>query len=90
MEHLGYRALGNAKLAQLGRIELDIDSRDFARFLVPVLIWPLTLDVCAAIMDLDFKRDPAVDIISATSLGHEVPLVTRDAKLRRSSIVPLA
>lgn len=34
--------------------------------------------------------DPADELIAATSLVHNVPLLTRDAKLRRSKVVPLA
>ena len=52
-----------AKLAQLGRVNIDID---------------------------DFKGDPADEIIAATSVVHDVPLLTRDRVIRRSKIVPLA
>jgi PIN domain nuclease of toxin-antitoxin system len=78
------------KLAQLGRIELDIDSGDFVRFLAPVHVWLLTIEVCAGIRALDFRSDPVDEMIAATSMVHQVRLVTRDAKLRRSSVVPLA
>ena len=33
---------------------------------------------------------PADEIISATSLVHRVPLLTRDRKMRRSKLVPTA
>jgi PIN domain nuclease of toxin-antitoxin system len=39
---------------------------------------------------LDFKGDPADEIIAATSIVHGVSLVTRDRVLRRSRRVPLA
>jgi len=29
-----------AKLAQLGRIDLDMDMEEFRRFLAPVQVWP--------------------------------------------------
>ncbi len=77
-----------AKLVQLHRIELDIDSADFSRFLSPVKVWPLTFDVCTAIRELDFKSDPADELIAATSVMNRIPLVTRDEKLRRSAVVP--
>jgi PIN domain nuclease of toxin-antitoxin system len=79
-----------AKLAQLGRIDLDIDSADFARALSSIHIWPLDLAVCRQIRALDFRSDPAGEIIAATSLVHSAPLVTRDRRIRRSRVVPLA
>jgi PIN domain nuclease of toxin-antitoxin system len=79
-----------AKLAQLGRIELDINSADLTRLLGGVHIWPLTLDVCKQIRHLDFKSDPADEIIAATSVVHHVPLITRDRAMMPSKNVPLA
>ena len=39
---------------------------------------------------IDFESDPADEIIAATSLVHRVSLVTRDRRIRRSILVPLA
>jgi PIN domain nuclease of toxin-antitoxin system len=78
------------KLAELGRIEVDLDDAELGRTLTRIHIWPLTFDVCRAIRRLDLRSDPADEIIAATSLVHRVPLVTRDARLRRSRLVPLA
>jgi predicted nucleic acid-binding protein len=39
---------------------------------------------------LDFRSDPADELIAATSVVYRVPLVTRDRKLRGSKIVPIA
>ena len=78
------------KLAELGRIELDLDDANLERALARVHVWPLTLEVCRAIPRLDVRSDPADEIIAATSLVHRVPLVTRDTRLRRSKLVPLA
>ena len=78
------------KLAELGRIEIDLDDAELGRTLARIHIWPLTLDVCRVIPRLDIHSDPADEIIAATSLVHQVPLVTRDARLRRSRLVPLA
>lgn len=78
------------KLAELGRIEIDLDDAALGRTLARIHIWPLTLDVCRAIRRLDVRSDPADEIIAATSIVHQVPLVTRDARLRRSRLVPLA
>jgi PIN domain nuclease of toxin-antitoxin system len=79
-----------AKLAELGRIEVDLDDPDLVRTLARIHVWPLTLDICRAIRALDFRSDPADELIAATSLVHRVPLVTRDARIRRSRRVPLA
>ena len=53
-------------------------------------VWPITLEIANAIGKLDFTSDPADELIAATSLHHNVPLVTRDGDIRRSKIVPLA
>jgi PIN domain nuclease of toxin-antitoxin system len=79
-----------AKLVQLDRLELDLDDGDVVRALAKIHTWPLTLDVCKAIADLDFAADPADVLIAATRLGHGVPLVTRDRRIRRSRVLPLA
>ena len=78
------------KLAQLERIEVDLDDPELDRFLVNVHVWPLTLEVVRALRRLDFRSDPADEIIAATSLVENAPLVTRDRKLLKSKVVPLA
>jgi PIN domain nuclease of toxin-antitoxin system len=79
-----------AKLAQLGRIEIDLRSVEFSRIFARVQVWPLDLAVCAASTELDFSSDPADELIAATSVVHRVPLVTRDRKIRKSRLVPFA
>ncbi len=79
-----------AKLAQLERIALDLDDPEFARTLAAIHTWPITLEICRSIGSLDFRSDPADEIIAATSIVHRVPLVTRDKRIRRSRKVPLA
>ena len=79
-----------AKLAQLGRVAVDLDDPELVRVLMRLHTWPLSLDVCRAIRDLDVRGDPADEIIAATSVVHRVPLVTRDHRIRRSKLVPLA
>jgi PIN domain nuclease of toxin-antitoxin system len=76
------------KLAQLGRIETDLDDAELTRVLSRVHTWPLTLEVCREIPRLDFRSDPADEIIAATSIVHRLPLVTRDRAIRRSKRVP--
>ena len=79
-----------AKLVQLGRIEMDLDDREVVRTLSRIRTWPIDLAVARASTSLDFRGDPADEIIAATSIVHEIPLVTRDAAIRRSALVPLA
>jgi PIN domain nuclease of toxin-antitoxin system len=79
-----------AKLVQLGRVEIDIDCAEFSQVLANTQVWPLDLGICRQIRFLDFRSDPADEIIAATSVVHRVPLVTRDRKLRESKIVPIA
>lgn len=78
------------KLHELGRIEIDLDNSELIRTVTRIQTWPLTLEVCRSIRSLDFKCDPADEIISATSIVHRLPLVTRDRRIRRSKRVPLA
>jgi PIN domain nuclease of toxin-antitoxin system len=79
-----------AKLFQLGRITLDIDTPDFSRTLSRIHVWPLDLAVARTTRELDFQSDPADEIIAATSLVHNLPLLTRDRKIRASKVVPFA
>jgi PIN domain nuclease of toxin-antitoxin system len=79
-----------AKLVQLKRIEVDLDSPDFTRIFARVHLWPLDLATCKRSTQLDFHGDPADEIIAATSIVHGIPLLTRDLRIRRSKLVPLA
>jgi len=55
-----------------------------------VQVWPLTREVARTSARLDVSGDPADEIIAATSVVHSVPLLTRDKRLKRSKVVPLA
>ena len=79
-----------SKLAQLGRVALDVNDRELNRTLSSIHTWPLTWEVCRVIPGLDFRGDPADEIIAATSIVHGIPLLTRDRAIRRSRSVPLA
>jgi PIN domain nuclease of toxin-antitoxin system len=79
-----------AKLVQLGRISLDLDDADVKAALSGVHVWPLDLTVARVSTRLDVRGDPADELIAATSVVHGVPLLTRDRRIRRSKIVPLA
>ena len=79
-----------AKLVQLGRVEMDLDDREVIRILSRLHVWPIDLAVARASTRLDFSSDPADEIIAATSVVHNIPLLTRDRTIRSSKIVPLA
>ena len=79
-----------AKLAQLGRVDLDLDDPEVDAVLAGLHVWPLDLAVAKASANLDFTGDPADELIAATSIVHSAPLLTRDRQIRRSKLVPLA
>ena len=79
-----------AKLAQLGRIAVDLDDPDVVRALARVHVWPVTREIARTSTQLDIRGDPADQLIAATSVLHKLPLLTRDRALRRSKIVPFA
>ena len=77
-----------AKLAQIGRIAIDLRDPEVVRVLGRVHVWPITREIADASTRLDVHGDPADELIAATSLVHDVPLVTRDAVLLRSKRIP--
>ena len=79
-----------AKLVQLKRLELDFEDAGFRAFLRTVTVVPITLDIARQSTELDFRADPADEIIAATSIVENAPLLTRDARILRSKLVPLA
>ena len=79
-----------AKLVQLGRIDMDLDDRDVVRTLSRLHVWPIDLAVARASTQLDFQSDPADELIAATSVVHDIPLLTRDHTICLSKVVPLA
>lgn len=78
-----------AKLVELKRLQLDLRDRGVRHALGSLHVWPIDLEVAEASTKLDFKGDPANELIAATSVVHDVPLLTRDRRMRRSKLVPL-
>ena len=68
---------------------MDLDDREVVRTLSRLHVWPLDLAVARASTHLDFSSDPADEIIAATSVAHDIPLLTRDNVMRSSKVVPL-
>ena len=79
-----------AKLAQLGRIDIDLDDAELTRTLSGIHVWRIDLAVSIQSTRLDFKSDPADELIAATSIVHQIPLMTRDRKIRGSRLVKFA
>ena len=79
-----------AKLVQLKRLKLDFDSPEFREFVRQVTVIPITLEIARKSTQLDFHSDPADEIIAATSIVERIPLLTRDTKLLKSKMIPLA
>lgn len=79
-----------AKLIQLGRLELDLESAAFAEVLARLTVIPISPAIAAISTRLDFKSDPADELIAATSVAEGIPLLTRDRRILKSTIVPLA
>ncbi|QQS32321.1 MAG: type II toxin-antitoxin system VapC family toxin [Acidobacteriota bacterium] len=79
-----------AKLSQLGRIEFDFDDPVFRKVMRRLTVFPITPQIARQSVALDFRSDPADEIIAATSIVEGMPLLTRDRKILKSRIVPFA
>ena len=79
-----------AKLIQKRRLMMDLDGSDFRAWVRNLTVFPITLEIARKSTQLDFSSDPADEIIAATSIVEKVPLLTRDQRIRRSRMVPLA
>ncbi len=71
------------KLSAKKFITLTLESPDLLQALENVQVWELTREVCIGLRRLDFKSDPADELIAATSIVHRAPLVIRDKKILR-------
>jgi PIN domain nuclease of toxin-antitoxin system len=78
-----------AKLHQLKRITLSLEDPALVKALAQMEIWPISREVCLGLASLDFRSDPADELIAATSLTYRVPLITRDEKIRGSKVIKI-
>jgi len=76
-----------AKLIQIGRLTLDLDSVEFKRCLRKLTVIPISIEIARKSTELDLS-DPADEIIAATSIIDQIPLLTRDRKILRSRLTP--
>ena len=79
-----------SKLKQLGKTNTDLSDPELSRLLTNVHVWPLDREVAIASAQLDFRSDPADELITATSIVHRIPLLTRDRRIRQSKLVEFA
>ena len=79
-----------AKLIDLGRLELDLHSPEFQNCLRKLTVIPISVEIARMSCGLGFSSDPADEIIAATSVVEKIPLLTRDRRMRKSRMVPLA
>ncbi len=79
-----------AMLVSRGRLVLDLDSPEFRLWLQSLTIFPITLEFARKSRELDFSSDPAEEIIAATSIVENIPLLTRNRRILKSKMVPFA
>ena len=79
-----------AKLVQLKRVGIDLEDAETVRIVSALHVWPIDLEIASESTRLDFKGDPADELIAATSVVHRIPLLTRDKRMRGSRVVPFA
>ena len=79
-----------ANLVERRNLDVDLDGDEFGNFLDRVEILPIDIRVARTSTQLDFRSDPADELIAATSVVYGIPLLTRDRRIRNSKIVPLA
>jgi PIN domain nuclease of toxin-antitoxin system len=76
------------KLYAKGRIRFGLDAPEMAAAVARLHVWPISPEVCLNVRRLDFSSDPADELIASTSLTYSVPLVTRDGRIRKTSLFP--
>ena len=77
-------------LEREGRIGPILDNPAFNRLLRSMTVYPIDREVARMLRRLDYRSDPADEIIGATSLRWDIPLLTRDSRILASKVVPLA
>ena len=75
-------------LHRRGRVQLDMNDPDTMQVLSKVQVWPVDQTVVEASLMLDFTSDPVDEMVAATSVAHDVPLLTRDRVMLASKVVP--
>ena len=79
-----------AWLAENGRIQISASVESFVRETVArVILKPITPEIAALAVRLPatFPKDPADRLIASTAVVEGAPLVTADARIRRTKVV---
>lgn len=79
-----------SKIVQHKHLSINVDGTAFRRLLRQLTVYPVTMEIARQSVSLDFRSDPADEIIAATSIVERIPLLTRDRKILKSRIVPIA
>ena len=79
-----------AKLHSRKKIDLDVNAPEFKQLVSHLKVLPISAEIAAASVNLDFSFDPADELIAATSLVHRIPLLTRDQRMLKSKLIKFA
>jgi PIN domain nuclease of toxin-antitoxin system len=79
-----------AMLVRRNRLKMDLGGPEFRVWMRNLTVLPITLEIARNSTQLDFSSDPADEIVAATSVVENIPLLTRDRRIRKSRIVPFA
>ena len=79
-----------SKLVQRRPFSIDLEGSSFRSLLRQLTVYPITLEIARKSTELDFKSDPADELIAATSIVERIPLLTRNRKILKSRMVPFA
>ena len=69
-------------------LTFSFESPEWMEFAKDIRILPITQEIAIQSTKMDFRSDPADMIIAATSIVHNIPLMTRDKTIRKSKMVP--
>jgi PIN domain nuclease of toxin-antitoxin system len=76
-----------AKLHSKKRIEIDLQSPRLKKLISFLTIISISSEIAAMSTELDFVSDPADEIIAATSVILQMPLLTRDERILKSKMI---
>ncbi len=77
-------------LVRRKRVQMDLEGPEFRVWLGHLTVLAITLEIARKSTQLHFSSDPADEIIAASSVVENIPLLTRDGRIRNSRIVLLA